>query len=862
MPARSRDYRPVVEVLEDRFLLSTFLVTTTDDSGPGSLREAIRSADSLPGANTIAFDVGKGGTQTITPLSPLPAVTRPVVIDGTTQPGHTDGPLIVLDGSNPKAGPDGLVLLADHVTMKGLVVTKFTNGVVVVGSENVIGEANTKTSNLFAGNRNAGVLIAGDGNQMMGNSMLFNGTVADVDGFGVFVDGGSMNIIAGNLMSLNAFSGVAIVSSSGKSPVGNVVEDNLIGTDVTGSVALPNSQGVIILDGSLNTVSKNLVSGNTFIGVLVFGTSPTSAIENMVEDNFIGTNLTGTTVLPNETGVVLKGASLNTVRGNLISGNRRFGVALVGDTHNGPSGNVLQANLIGTNFAGGAALGNGNGVVILNGSDNIVGGDTPDAGNLISGNEACGVAIVGTAANYATGNRVQGNLIGSNLSGTVALANEFGVLVIDSSQNLVGGTTDRARNIISGNTEFGVVLAADGNAVEGNYIGTDTKGTDSVTNGTGVATLLGSNDTIGGEAVEDRNIISGNTRYGVLVFGGSNTRVEHNYIGPDATGQGDLGNSIGLAIFSETNVGEPNLAQDNVVTGNKSTDVIVSTLVGVFLLGNDNSEAQVGTEASTLFEAEGSVLVDVFSGQGGAPGGGLSSFLASLAASFSASLEQNEGRGGSSGDFFAAESDIRERLAMLTSVAEQFQLLAVPGSLKGAATILVATLFSSGSDESEYIERADNPSDVYSHSTREVNLSNKDARLIHFLAGVDDALSDSPSGDETPTTEPPRPEATPHPAGPIDEDPDPRSPINPRVFPSPDPQVVHDDTCADVANSGQSESCPELAVLQVAAERGDRGVADLIAACVTSGLWLASCLEGTDRAKKISSPIGPVAGVS
>src|SRR5262249_44941185 len=159
-----------------------------------------------------------------------------------------------------------------------------------------------------------------------------------------------------------------------------------------------------------------------------------------------------------------------------------------------------------------------------------------------------------------------------------------------------------------GNTGFGVVLAADNNAVEGNYIGLDTNGTDVVTNGSGVATLLGSNDTIGGDSVQDRNVISGNARYGVFVFGGSNTRVEHNYIGPDATGENDLGNSIGLAMYSETNFTEPNVALDNLVAGNKSTDVLVSNLVDLFFLGNDFPQVvEAGAEASILFQ----IAVDV-----------------------------------------------------------------------------------------------------------------------------------------------------------------------------------------------------------------------------------------------------------
>jgi hypothetical protein len=75
-------------------VLWTFLVTTTDDAGSGSLRQAILDANATPGTNEIDFAIGGGGHQTIGPTSALPEVTRPVVIDGTTQPGFAGSPLI------------------------------------------------------------------------------------------------------------------------------------------------------------------------------------------------------------------------------------------------------------------------------------------------------------------------------------------------------------------------------------------------------------------------------------------------------------------------------------------------------------------------------------------------------------------------------------------------------------------------------------------------------------------------------------------------------------------------------------------------------------------------------------------------
>src|ERR1700687_151818 len=93
---------PHLEILEDRQLLATFTVLTTNDSGPGSLRQAILDANGNPGLDTIAFNIG-GGSQTIPPAYALPAITDPVIIDGTTQPGYSGSPLIVLDGTGTGA---------------------------------------------------------------------------------------------------------------------------------------------------------------------------------------------------------------------------------------------------------------------------------------------------------------------------------------------------------------------------------------------------------------------------------------------------------------------------------------------------------------------------------------------------------------------------------------------------------------------------------------------------------------------------------------------------------------------------------------------------------------------------------------
>jgi hypothetical protein len=78
---------------------ATFTVSNVNDSGPGSLRQAIADANASPGADVIQFNLPGGGVQTITPVSALPVVSDPVTLDGTTQPGYAGTPLVYLNGN-------------------------------------------------------------------------------------------------------------------------------------------------------------------------------------------------------------------------------------------------------------------------------------------------------------------------------------------------------------------------------------------------------------------------------------------------------------------------------------------------------------------------------------------------------------------------------------------------------------------------------------------------------------------------------------------------------------------------------------------------------------------------------------------
>ncbi len=293
---------------------------------------------------------------------------------------------------------------------------------------------------------------------------------------------------------------------------GNVVEGNYIGTDASGYAGPGQRRhGVDIFSGaSGNTIGgtaaadRNVISGNGGDGVYI---SDSGTASNVVEGDYIGTDATGTLALPNDDGVVIQnGATDNTIGGttagarNVISGNIRDGVDIVGS---GPRATWSRATTSATTAGGAAALGNdASGVAIYAGaSSNTIGGTAAGAGNIISGNVSDGVDISDPGT---TGNVVEGDFIGTDVDRHAALPNRPSASSSNgATDNTIGGTTAAARDVISGNSWDGVHIVgsgATGNVVEGDYIGTNASGTAALGNGaSGVAIYAGaSGNMIGG----------------------------------------------------------------------------------------------------------------------------------------------------------------------------------------------------------------------------------------------------------------------------------------------------------------------------------------------------------------------------
>jgi hypothetical protein len=507
-----------------RAAAETFVVTNTNDSGPGSLRQAITSANAHSnGANAdvINFNISGSGVRTIVLASALPEITDPVVFDGWTQPGWNNAPLVELTAQTGVT-MDGLTITGGGTTIRGLVMNGFQSAIKISqnGSNTVKGcYLGTDQTGRQAAPNDRGIFSMATSNNLIGGTTQWD-----------------RNIISGNRFNGIAFSepDAFFIKSNG-----NIIQGNYVGTDVTGTKALPNCtaaatgaaglSGVDIISngatiGGSEAGAGNLISGNASNGLFLTGSSA------LILGNVVGTDISGSVTLPNQ-GAGIFMASLGGKLGgtasgarNLVSGNAGPGIQVAS------SNGFIQGNLIGTDVTGKIALPNGSGMAV-SGFTNVIGGDSAGAGNLISGNVSGGLSFytgAGTTG-FVTqippiGNVVQGNLIGTDVTGTAALPNGGDGISIPvfGQNNRIGGGTLAARNIISGNGGNGISFGAgeEGLRIQGNLIGTQIDGLKPLGNkGNGIAIAdPGSGCIIGpssGTNADIGNTIAFNSRNGI-----------------------------------------------------------------------------------------------------------------------------------------------------------------------------------------------------------------------------------------------------------------------------------------------------------------------------------------------------------
>lgn len=597
---------------------STFVVLTTNDTGSGSLRQAIIDANANPGLDTIRFNIPGSGVQTISLLTSLDVITDPVFIDGWSQggPEYSGMPLIELDGSADSGGI-GLNIQISDVTVRGLAINRFPQFPGNAGNGIGIGIFSSNAHRVWVYGDIIGLDPTGTTGRGNGQIGIWIGPGADNNLIGTNGDGiadaQERNIIAGTHIG----PGILIQSNS------NAIAGNFIGTDAAGTTAFQNDfDGIQILGGSNNLIGgtapaeRNLVSGNGYNGIDIFGAG---AAANIIQGNLIGTDLSGTVLLPNGFwGILLNNGPRGTLIGgavpsarNIIAGNNADGIGIIGFGEAGAdssiiSGNVISANkfsgiglqggvhtvmtanLIGTDPAGTGAWGNGiNGIFMDTSSQHSVigtnGDGTGDAAerNIISGN-VIGVSIVGAAA---SDNVIAGNFIGTDVTGTSSVANSHGVFLLGCTRDTVGGMLAIQRNLISGNRENGILIGdgASQNTVQGNYIGLDLSGSNALPNQIGVHITDGA----GSNTIGAGNVISGNSANALLIEtpATTNNLVQGNLIGTDGTGVLPVGNGADGILIDRSSSGN-RISDGNLIAFNGGAGVAIPSGMDNSILGN------------------------------------------------------------------------------------------------------------------------------------------------------------------------------------------------------------------------------------------------------------------------------------
>jgi uncharacterized repeat protein (TIGR01451 family) len=342
---------------------------------------------------------------------------------------------------------------------------------IAVGADGVLIE-----DNLIGGNLN-GVSISSAWDVVIRRNVLGTPDGAEEslgNGWGVSVSFGENCVIGGpdpadrNIISDNG-GGVRI---TGRTAFNNIIENNYIGTDESGTTARGNYDGILITFGADSCVVRNnVISGNNHDGVQITPRLDELPEANKIVGNKIGVDASGAQPLANgRHGVWINDTNLNVVGGvgtdaNVISSNDTCGVVI-----DGGSRNYIVGNYIGTNTGVINDFGNGGcGIRLIGADHNLVGGAAPDSGNTIMWNGSSGIELIDT---LCVANRIQHNFIGINPDTLIIGGNGRGILVDNARFNLIGGTTG-AGNIIAYNNGAGVAVTGDqawANTIRFNWI--------------------------------------------------------------------------------------------------------------------------------------------------------------------------------------------------------------------------------------------------------------------------------------------------------------------------------------------------------------------------------------------------------
>jgi parallel beta-helix repeat protein len=604
----------------------TTIVTNTNDSGPGSLRNAIEAANARPGT-LVVFNIPTsdprfmGGVFTITPTSALPAITaNGTAVDGATQtaftgPSNSTRPVVMLTGK-------GLTVNADSCTVKGLIVGNCPQyGVAVSGTGNAV----------------TGCLI---GLNAAGYGAAWNGT-------GVLLDAATSCSVTGNTISGNAV-GVAVRGGGG-----NTVQGNTIGVNTAGTWPVSNGTA-IMLDGSSTLVgvgkyggAPNIIANSTGTGITVrSGTGNTISRNSIYANTGLGIDLAPSGVNANDPGDTETSGANALINAPVITGVDDTRTTISGTLDSGKPGPITIEVFLNTATH---ASGCGEGRTYL-GSATVTDGAWSLTVPALAANaqlSATATDADGNTSEFGTAypSRAAAIVTNTNDSGPGSLRNAItvanaapgtriifniplgdpgytdGVFIIRPSSNLpalnaawltldgatqtafTGDTNPRGpeiaisggassigltlygpatyaavRNIaVTGCPSTGILVYASNATVQGCYVGVSPFGAAAESNSYGIRLSGASNSLIGGPTAATRNVISGNPMAGVHVQGGGGHQILSNLIGTDATGTAPLPNGYGLLLEGTTGCTVGDADAGNVIAYNTRQGIFQSS---------------------------------------------------------------------------------------------------------------------------------------------------------------------------------------------------------------------------------------------------------------------------------------------
>src|SRR6185436_4434526 len=416
--------RLFLEPLEDRSVLSTFLVTNTDDGGPGSLRSAMIDANNTPnvgGPDRIEFNIPGDGVHIIQPTTlfglpqALPVIHDPVIIDGYTQPGANPNTLTIGDDAHLKIEIDGSLISASGPrlfviggtgsgsTVRGLAITHVPYACIQFSEFGADAADNNTIVGNFIGTDAGGLTYQGGGPAILsvrGNNNHIGGP----------------NPADRNVIAPDSFVPTASISLG--TGTGTVIQGNYIGVNKDGTAPLQAPSGGFAIDVGTdhNTIAGNVIFATT----TAIRVSEGNLGPNVIQGNFIGTNAAGTAGLGGgQFGIDVQVTSV-TITGNVNSG---FSNGIFVHLQSTPGvGPTIQGNKIGTDVSGTSAIPNDNGIVVFDAfvatTSAVIGGTGPSQGNTIAFNNAYGVFVNSGQGASILGNSIfaNGNL-GINLNG-------------------------------------------------------------------------------------------------------------------------------------------------------------------------------------------------------------------------------------------------------------------------------------------------------------------------------------------------------------------------------------------------------------------------------------------------------------